>query len=140
MRVFLILLMVLCHVSTAQAWKAPEQPKAQIFAVYFSAKWCPNCHILSPIIAQARTKGELDTKPIVFITLDLTDKSTIYQSQMLASALGLGDYLAAQGSSTGYLALVDASSKKELARFDSKATVDGMIREINKALVSVQAQ
>lgn len=135
MRAFLAIIMVLFHVSAAQAWKAPEQPRPKIFAVYFSAKWCPNCHILSPIIAEARTKGELDTKPVLFVTLDLTDKSTIYQSQMLASALGLGDYITAQGSSTGYLALVDAVSKKELTRLDSKATVDGIIRTISRVLI-----
>lgn len=134
MRAFLAVLMVVFQVSVAQAWKAPEQPKAKLFAVYFSAKWCPNCKILSPILADARAKGELDAKPVLFVTLDLTDAATIYQSQMLASGLGLGDYVAAQGSGTGYVALVDAASKKEIARFDSTATVDGIVKAVGESL------
>ena len=134
MRAVLAIIMLIFQVSAAHAWKAPEQPKAKIFAVYFSAKWCPNCQILSPIVAEARAKGELDAKDVLFVTLDLSDKASIHQSQLLTSALGLGDYIAAQGSSTGYLALVDATSKHEIARFDSKATVDRIVKSMNDAL------
>lgn len=98
---------------------ARELPAPKLLAVYFYADWCSNCKLLSPKISEARTRGVLDKKNILFVTMNLTDKTTIHQSILLAQALGIGDYLKAQGSATGYMAVLDASSKKELTRFDS---------------------
>ena len=107
-------------VSTANARTLPE-PK--LIAVYFYADWCPNCKILSPEMEKARVDGTLDKEDILFVTFDLTDKSRIHQSILRAQALGLGDYMKAQGSATGYIAVLDAKTKEEKLRFtrDSKS-------------------
>ena len=97
---------------------AYELPKPTLLAVYFWADWCPNCKVLSPALDEARKIGELDNKPILFVKLDLSNSTTIHQSVMLAQALGIAPYVQKQGSSTGYVAILDATSKAELARFD----------------------
>lgn len=97
---------------------ARELPKPQLMAVYFWASWCPNCKILTPEFAKARKVGDLDTKPILFVTLDLSDGASIYQSTLLAQALDIAPFVQAQGSATGYVAILDAKSKQELKRFD----------------------
>jgi thiol-disulfide isomerase/thioredoxin len=132
MRVFIILLISLMWIQPANA--SALNPKASLIALYFSAQWCPNCHVLSPILEEARAKGKLDDKDILFITLDLTNKTTIHQSLMLAEALGVRDFVKAQGSSTGYIAVLDGATHKELTHFDRTVTADGIIKAITEKL------
>jgi hypothetical protein len=86
------------------------------------------------MLEDARTKGTLDAKDILFVKLNLTDKTTIHQSILLAQALGIGDYLKAQGSGTGYVALLDAKSKKEITRFDRESSAEKIQAAIEKRL------
>lgn len=120
-------------------WHSPAEaarplPKPQLIAVYFYADWCPNCKAFSPILKEARAQGGLDDQPILFVTLDLTSKPTIHQSILHAQALGIGEFLQAQGSATGYAAILDATSKKELARFDRTATSAAIQEKITTLL------
>lgn len=128
MRALLLTLFVLCFTGSAMA--ARPIPSAKLYAVYAYADWCPNCKILSPKITKAREA--LAKEPVLFVTLDLTDKTRIHQALLLAQALGLGDWLRAQGSATGYLALLEPVSKKELARFDRDGSADAMVAAITK--------
>lgn len=107
--------------------------KAKVIAVYFYADWCGNCKVFSPVLEKARKDGRLDDKDALFVKLDLTNKTTIHQSQMLAEQLGIADYLKEQGSATGYVAVLDAKTKKELARFDRTAPAE----KIEKSIVEL---
>ncbi len=109
-------------------------PQAKLLAVYFYADWCTNCKVLSPIMGEVRNDAALQKSPVLFVTLDLTDKPRIQQSLLLSSALGMGDYVRAQGSATGYVALLDASTKKELARFDRTSKAADIRARIQTAL------
>lgn len=112
--------------------QARELPQPQLMAVYAYADWCPNCKALSPVID--RVRAELAGKPVVFVTLDLTDKPKIMNSILLAQALGIGDWLKAQGSATGYVGLLDAKSKKEITRFDRTQTSQQIVETITTNL------
>jgi hypothetical protein len=72
----------------------------------------------------------MDDAPVLFVTLDLTDKPSIRQALLLSSALEIGDYVRAQGSATGYVALLDATTKKEVARFDRSDDAAAMLAAI----------
>lgn len=111
---------------------ARELPKPQLIAVYFYADWCANCKILSPKIDEVKTA--LTKENVLFVTMNLTDKATIHQSILLAQGLGIGEYLQAQGSATGYMALLDSGSKKELIRFDRESTGEVIRKEIEARL------
>ena len=93
-------------------------PQAKLLAVYFYADWCPNCKALSPTLGAVRADPAIAAAPILFVTLDLSDKPRIHQSLLLSGALGIGDFVRAQGSATGYVALLDARTHEEIARFD----------------------
>ena len=112
----------------------PPLAKPKLIAVYFYADWCPNCKILSPQFAKARVDGGLDDKAVLFVTMNLTNQQTIHQSILLASALGIDGFVKAQGSGTGYVALLDARSKKELARFDRDSASDAIAQGIGSRL------
>ena len=120
----------------SQPAAAYELPKAKLIAVYFYADWCPNCKLLSPEFDKARKEDDLDNKPILFIKMNLTDSTTIHQSVMLAQALGLAPYVQQQGSSTGYVALITADTKKELVRFDRTSKAADITAAANKALAA----
>lgn len=132
MRRFMALAALLLFALPVQA--ARPLPQAKLLAVYFYADWCPNCKVLSPIMGTVRSDAELQNAPVLFVTMDLTDKPRIKQSLLLASALGMGDYLRAQGSATGYVALLDATTKKELARFDRSNDAAAILKTINGKL------
>lgn len=133
MRPFLAAFALLVLLSTS-ATAARPLPEATLMAVYFYADWCPNCKALSPIMGEVRSDVELQKAPVLFVTMDLTDKPRIQQSLYLATALGMGDYLRAQGSATGYVALLDAQTKKEVARFDRTSKASDILARLKSAL------
>lgn len=124
----------LCCLFIATPLHARELPEPKLIAVYFYADWCPKCKLLSPMMAQVRGEHQLDRKNILFVTLNLTDKPAIHQSILLAQTLGMGDYLKAQGSATGYIALLDPTDMQELARFDSSNKSEEIADKINTLL------
>lgn len=130
--VFLMACMALLPMGHANA--AREFPHAKLLAVYFYADWCPNCKLLSPNIDKARTDGMLDSKDVLFVKLNFTDKVTIRQSVLLAQALGIEEFVKAQGSATGYMALLDANTKKEITRFDRASSAEKIQTTIEKQL------
>ncbi len=117
-RMFRATMLALMFLFTSQPALAYELPKPKLMAVYFWASWCPNCKLLTPEVASARKDGDFDNGPILFVTMDLSDSATIHQSVLLAQALGIAPFVQAQGSATGYVAILDAVTKKELKRFD----------------------
>jgi hypothetical protein len=132
------LIVALFYFSAMNACAESTRPRTlaapKIIAVYAYADWCPNCKILSPALEQARIHGTLDEKPVLFVTLNLTDKLHIQQSILLASALGIGEFLRAQGSATGYVAVLDASTKHEISRFDRTSSTEEIEAILLKAL------
>lgn len=130
-RAFALLALVLLALPAQAARPLPE---AKLLAVYFYADWCPNCKALSPIMGEVRSDPALQKAPVLFVTMDLTDKPRIQQSLYLATALGIGDYLRAQGSATGYVALLDAATKQEVARFDRSNSAAAILKTITGKL------
>ena len=133
MRRLFVALLALALVS-GPALAVPPLAKPKLIAVYFYADWCPNCKVLSPQFARARTDADLDEKGVLFVTMNITNAATIHQSILLASALGIDKFVQAQGSATGYVAILDAKSKKELVRFDRESSSDAIAQGIGSRL------
>jgi thiol-disulfide isomerase/thioredoxin len=131
LRALIVALMLTLTIAPAHAFTLP---KPKLIAVYFTADFCPNCKILSPLLAQARDTGGLDSKDVLFVTLDLTNPASIHQSILQASALGITPFVQAQGSATGYVALLAADKATELARFDRTTTAAQIVTSIEGAL------
>ena len=78
-------------------------------------------------------QNKFDGKPVLFVTLDFTNRTTHYQSELLASALGMGKaYQANQG--TGFILLIDSQTRDVSARLTSKQTLKEMGGVINQLL------
>jgi thiol-disulfide isomerase/thioredoxin len=134
MRHLLMAVVAMMLLVASPSFAARELPSPKLIAVYFHADYCPNCKILGPTLAAARKEGALDTKPVLFVTLDLTRPESIHQSILNASALGIAPYVQKQGSGTGYVALLSADGKTELARFERTATTNDIITAITSQL------
>lgn len=132
LRQILVFIIVACVATTALAQR--KQPEPKIMAVYFYANWCGNCKVLAPKFEEAIKNGKLDSKDVLFVKLDLSDKATIHQAILHAQALGIGDYLTQQGSATGYVAILDAKTKKELKRFDKESSAEDIEKGIGGLL------
>ncbi len=129
-----LIVSLICMLILPTAFAQRPQPEAKVIAVYFYANWCGNCKVLSPKLEEAKKTGNLNDKDVLFVTLDLSDKSSIHQTLLLAKSLGIGEYLREQGSATGYVALLDSKSKKEIHRFDRNSEPSDIVKVISDKL------
>lgn len=79
-------------------------------------------------------ENKLESKPVLFVTFDLTNQMTQRQSEMRATALGLENIWAENQGATGTLKVVDADSKKVLTSLNKDKSLKEMTAEISSAL------
>ena len=87
--------------------RVAEAPR--IIALNFYADWCPGCKALKPKLDEAMK--DVTSKPLLSVKLDQTDKES-KQAEFMLSVLGLGDLWKEHAGKTGYVLLVDATTKK----------------------------
>ncbi len=119
---------------TGHAKDVVKSKEPKLIGVLYYADWCGTCKILDPQIEKARGKMDLDNMPIVFVRMDLTNKTTAAQSGMLASALGLGALYNDNSGKTGYMALVDSETKGVVATIDKTMKADDISALITEKL------
>ncbi len=68
------------------------------------ATWCPACKNIAPTLSQLKQEYEGKAH---FVVLNVTDKSTTSQAEAKAQQLGLSQFLAANKSQTGMVAIID---------------------------------
>ncbi len=90
----------------------PQHVTAQLVAVRLHADWCNRCPQIVPIFE--RVHREYGMKPVLLVTLDLTDDVHRRQAEQLADAIGIM-WVLDQGLKTGTIALVDREAKEILA-------------------------
>ncbi len=111
---------------TTAAASGPAAP--ELVAVKFHADWCGSCKKMGNVFEDLRNK--YDGRPILFVTLDLTNGTTRSQAEYMASALGFGKVFA-ENQGTGFILLLDGSSRQQLA----KLTADQDIKAMGKVIL-----
>ena len=118
--------------------KAPARvAMPSVIAVKFHADWCGSCKAMGPVFEDLTNK--FDGKPILFITLNMTNTTTRHQAEYLAAALGQENHWARLKSKTGIILLVDGFHKSELATLTAKQNIKEMGAELTKAVETVKA-
>lgn len=130
-----LLLAVLLTIGNVLSFSTIADPQeAELYVVKFHADWCGSCRVLGPQIKKARGKAGLDDQAVLFIKLDLTDATTRNQAELMASAIGLGDYFEKNAGKTGFALLVDADSGEIKGRITKDMNAVDIIQSIESMI------
>lgn len=133
MKTFIMTLaFALIAVLPVQSQAETAMAKPALYAVAFHADWCGSCKVLEPQVIKARGKSDLDNQNVLFVTLDLTDKTTRHQSGLMADALGIGDFYKENNGKTGFVLLVNSATGEMLGKLSKEMDsnqISSMIQE-----------
>lgn len=115
----------------AETGNVPPSPTT-LYAVAFHADWCGNCKELGPKVKEARSIGDLDNKNVLFIKLNLTDKTTSHQAGLLAATLGIGEFYKSNNGKTGFILLINSSTGETVG----KITKDMDAKQISETITN----
>lgn len=112
---------------------AAEWPR--VVAVEFYADWCQACKVLMPKITEVRSSFQ--NKYVLFTRFDLTDDITKEQASYLAAFAGLEEVYRRGNGRTGFVALIDAKTKKVIAVVGKDKSVDEIRTMIGEAIAKI---
>jgi thiol-disulfide isomerase/thioredoxin len=124
---------------TSHGEEASSIAKPAVYGVLLYADWCGSCKALDPKITQAREEAKLDTKDVLFVTLDLTDEITKHQAAMMAATLGITDIYEANAGKTGFMLLLDADSGQKLAQVTNKYKSTEIAAKIQESIKAAKS-
>lgn len=108
-----------------------EEAQSELLLVKVHADWCGSCKALeSRLITITETLKE---QPVLFGTLDYTDKKTSFQATLHASILGISGAIASN-KGTGTVLLINAKNQKMLEKFSTANTDDEIVGKITAKL------
>ncbi|MGG6293605.1 TlpA family protein disulfide reductase [Leptolyngbya sp. AN02str] len=105
------------------------QGKPVVVDVY--ATWCPACKNIAPTVAQLKKDYE---GKVHFVVLDVTDQSTVSQSEATAAQLGLSQFLEANKAQTGSLTIIDPATGTILAQYRNNTNLADYQTVLDNAL------
>lgn len=133
--ILVMALFALAALNTGWALEARADEAPAVIAVKFHADWCGYCKAMGSAFEELQAK--FDTQPVLFITLDHTRDFNRKQSAYLAQSLGLGEVWAEHGNKTGFVLLIDGTTREVI----SKLTHEQNLKAMGAALVeAVQAR
>jgi len=112
---------------------AEEIATPSVIAVKFHADWCGGCRKLAPAFSDLIS--EFNGNPVLFVTLDRTDKISSNQAELLATALEI-DRIYQENPGTGFILLIDPNSHRVLERLHAGMSKNEMAGSISKLLRS----
>lgn len=112
------------------------QGDPEVYVIEIYADWCGNCKALAPSVANL--KEQFSGKPVLFLSLDLTDEKRTEHTRMLAAALGIEQALK-NHNRTGQLLVYKPSEKKVTAIITKKKSLAEMTAAIESALAETSS-
>ncbi len=127
--IVLCLLMTLVFIPNKTYAQDIEKP--ELLIVKFHADWCGSCKAIGPALEDLTNK--LDGKPILFVELDFTNKTTKHQANLLASTIGI-EKIVANNNATGFILVIDSKTKEIKAKLTKAQTTKEMGNKITSLL------
>lgn len=137
MRKILALAVLTFTITSGIAQAESESPA--VIGVLFYADWCGSCKTLDPVIEQARSESDLDSEPVLFVRLDLTDKTRSYQAGLLAQSLGLGEVFDKNAGATGYMLLINAKTGAAISRLTKTMDAEAISASVQSAITKAKS-
>ncbi len=95
------------------------------------ATWCAGCKNIEGTLSQLRQDyGDR----VNFVVLDVTNKTTVEETEALAAELGLSEFLAETKSKTSTVAIVDPATGDILAIYKNNPNIDDYTQTLDTAL------
>lgn len=130
MKKFILLSSVLFAMFASTTFSYAQTAPPTLIVAKFHADWCGKCKGL-PTMSDLENKFKDEN--VLFVVLDMTNKSTKHQSELLASALGITSVYE-QNNSTGFLAVIDTKSKMLKTKLYQDKNLTQMTSEIKNLL------
>jgi len=127
----------LATAAVVQQPRATEQetvPDAKVIAVKFHADWCGYCKAMGPVFEELQAKH--DQEPVLYIEFDQTREFGKRQSAYMADAMGLDEVWAEHGGKTGFVLLIDATTKRVMQRLSHEQNLKQMGAALSDAVRS----
>ena len=124
----------LALVSLATGAAAQELTKPKVIAVQVFAQWCEPCAKMEEAVGLLADR--FDGEPILGIVLDVTDLSTRYHAELLASALDLDALYREKKGTLGEIYLLNAESTALIETITEVDDFETMSAKVQKALAS----
>jgi len=109
------------------AQKVENAASNDLLLVKYHADWCGSCKALTPMLKELN--GKLSGKKVKYVELNFTDKETTALARSQATNLGLSGFLT-EKQKTGYVAIIDAKTKKELGKLTKTQSVSEMYGQV----------
>ncbi len=126
------LLFLSSYTAAQEKKKTYGEGDPQVIGLLMYADWCKSCKVLEPKLNDV--KREFEGEGIFFTRFDMTDDFTIEQSSLYASWVGLEDIFRDNEGRTGYMLLIDPTSKKVLAKLVKTQSTDEIRNSIQATL------
>ncbi len=127
-----ILISMSCFFHPATAMDAPK-----VYAVSFTADWCPNCRVLDPVLDQAFADPDPAIERVVF---DMTNDAEREKSFLRADGTILGNVYGDYLGVTGLAIFVAADSGETLSCATRLQTLSEIKTLVQASLVAAQDQ
>jgi len=114
-----------------------ETPQAKVIAVKFHADWCGYCKAMGPVFEELQAKH--DQEPVLFVEFDQTREFGKRQSAYMADAMGLDGVWAEHGGKTGFVLLIDATTKRIMKRLSHEQNLKQMGSALKDAVANASA-
>lgn len=114
-----------------------QTPQAKVIAVKFHADWCGYCKAMGPVFEELQAK--YDQEPVLYVEFDQTREFGKRQSAYMAQAIGLDTVWAEHGGKTGFVLLIDATTKKVMQRLSHEQGLKQMGAALQDAVANAEA-
>lgn len=105
------------------------QGKPVVVDIY--ASWCSKCKNIAPTLSQLKKQYQGKAHFIVF---DVTNKTTVRESEVRAKKLGLGDFLDKNKSQTGSVTIISPGNGNILGQYRNNTNLSDYTSVLNSAI------
>lgn len=103
----------------------------KLVAVKVHADWCGRCPMIAPVFAELT--ADFGNRPVLFVTLDITDDLRRQQARYLARALDI-EWVFDESFESGIITLVDREQREVVARLTDRRQKPQLVSALTRAL------